>query len=313
MKYFAAIALAFGLGSAGAAQAQETINVAVGSGGNLESWIVEIGKQGGIFGKHGLNPDIRYTRGGGETIQAVVSGGVEIGATIGGIGVLSAFKKGAPIRVIGSSIVGSANYWYVRADSSIKGIDDVDGKKIGYSTVGSGTYNMGVILMSQYGKKFEHVATGATPATFTQVMTGQVDVGFAYPEFGQDALAKGETRIVFYDNDVDRIKNQSLRWLVANDSVSDEVVTNFMTAYTETIDWIYSGDKKPVEIYASLLEQPVDAAQNLIDKFWHRELFRVNEIVGLDIVMEDAVAAKAIDAPLSQEEIDKLIRLPLGG
>lgn len=310
-NYFAGMALGFGLAFAGAAQAQEAIDVAIGSGGNLEAWIVEIGKQGGIFEKHGLAPDIRYTRGGGETIQAVISGGVEFGVAPGGIGVLSAFKQGAPLRVIGSSTVGSANYWYVRADSDIQGIDDLDGKKVGYSTVGSGTYNMGVILMQERGKKFEHIATGATPATFTQVMTGQVDVGFAYPEFGQDALAKGETRIVFRDNDVERIKNQSLRWIIVNDGVNDEIVTNFMTAYKETVDWVFSGDEKPIEIYATLLEQPKEVAQKLASEFWNSGFFRVTELVGIDIIMEDAIASGALKVPLTEDELAKLVRLPI--
>ena len=44
--------------------------------------------------------DIVYTQGAGETQQAVISGSVDIGIAAGVMGVLSAYSKGAPVRII---------------------------------------------------------------------------------------------------------------------------------------------------------------------------------------------------------------------
>ena len=52
----------------------ETLKIASPIRGSWEGAIPELGKQAGIFQKHGLDLDILYTQGGGETMQVVVSG-----------------------------------------------------------------------------------------------------------------------------------------------------------------------------------------------------------------------------------------------
>src|SRR5262245_15849683 len=80
----------------------ETLKIASPIRGSWEGAIPELGKQAGIFRKHGLDLDILYTQGGGETLQVVVSGSVDIGLSAGVLGSLGAFGKGAPIRIIGA-------------------------------------------------------------------------------------------------------------------------------------------------------------------------------------------------------------------
>ena len=59
----------------------------------------EVGQRAGIFKKHGLELEIVYTQGAGETQQAAISGSVDIGVAAGIMGVLGAYSKGAPVRV----------------------------------------------------------------------------------------------------------------------------------------------------------------------------------------------------------------------
>ena len=58
--------------------------------------------------------EIVYTQGGGETQQAVISGSVDIGVAAGVMGVLGAFSKGAPVRVIGAETTGAERSVLVR-------------------------------------------------------------------------------------------------------------------------------------------------------------------------------------------------------
>lgn len=100
---------------------QDTLKVAVGQRGLWDTAISDIGQRAGIFKKHGLTLEILYTQGAGETQQAVISGSVEVGVGAGVMGVLSAYSKGAPVRIIGAEITGAGDlYWYVKADSPIK-------------------------------------------------------------------------------------------------------------------------------------------------------------------------------------------------
>ena len=81
----------------------------------------DIGKRAGIFKKHGLDLEILYTNGGGETMQAVISGSVDIGIGAGTGSVLGAFAKGAPVRILLAGATGASDlYWYVPAASPLK-------------------------------------------------------------------------------------------------------------------------------------------------------------------------------------------------
>src|SRR6266849_2347950 len=82
----------------GPAFAQETLKLAVGQRTLFDTSISEVGQRGGIFKKHGLNLEIVYTQGSGETQQAVISESVDIGVAVGIMGALSAYSKSAPVR-----------------------------------------------------------------------------------------------------------------------------------------------------------------------------------------------------------------------
>ena len=107
----------------------DKIKLAIGQRGNWDTSVSEVGQLAGIFKKHGLELEIVYTQGAGETQQAVISGSVDIGIAAGVMGVLSAYSKGAPVRVIGAETTGANDlYWYVKADSPIKSLKDTDDK-----------------------------------------------------------------------------------------------------------------------------------------------------------------------------------------
>ena len=86
--------------TAASARADDLIRLAIGQRGLWDSAIAELGQAAGIFKRHGLELQVVYTSGGGETQQAVISGSVDIGVSAGSLGVLSIFAKGAPVRII---------------------------------------------------------------------------------------------------------------------------------------------------------------------------------------------------------------------
>src|ERR1700738_4693234 len=131
------------LASVHPASAEDVLKLAVGQRGNWDTCVGEVGQRAGIFKKHGLPLEIVYTQGAGETQQAVISGSVDIGVAAGVMGVLSAYSKGAPVRVIGAEQTGLPDmYFYVLAASPIKSLKDAAGKTIAYSTNGSSTHSV---------------------------------------------------------------------------------------------------------------------------------------------------------------------------
>jgi NitT/TauT family transport system substrate-binding protein len=108
------------------ARCEETLRLAVGAPNNWDSGVPEIGRRAGIFGKHGLKLELLYTNGGGETLQAVISGSVDLGIGAGTGGVLGAFAKGAPVRILLAGTTGASDlYWYVPAGSPLKSFGEL--------------------------------------------------------------------------------------------------------------------------------------------------------------------------------------------
>src|SRR5882762_10535990 len=112
------IGLAVLLGAAVDALADDALKVAVPQRGSWDAGLPELGKRGGIFKKHGLDLEILYTQAGPESIQALIAGSVDIATASGVQAAFGTFGKGAPIRIIGSEIIGSPDlYWYVPSKS----------------------------------------------------------------------------------------------------------------------------------------------------------------------------------------------------
>jgi NitT/TauT family transport system substrate-binding protein len=296
------------------AHADDTLKIAAGQRGNWDTTIAEVGQQAGIFKKHGLMLEILWTQGGGETQQAVISNSVDIGVAPGIMGVLSAFSKGAPVRVIGAETTGASDlYWYVPATSPIKSLKDTEGKTIAYSTNGSSTHGVVTAFMKQYDLKAKPTATGGPAPTLTQVMSGQIDVGWSAPPFGMQQLDEGKIRIIATGNDAAIFKGQTVRLLITSAQVLQSrkaVVDRFMKAYRETIDWMYSNDPVALKTYADFVGIPVAMAKRTRDDFFPKASVDPDKIVGLDVIVQDAVALKYTASPLTKEQLADLIQIP---
>jgi NitT/TauT family transport system substrate-binding protein len=307
----AVLALALGASPASAA---DTLKLAIGQRGLWDSAIAEIGMQAGIFARHNLELQVFYTSGGGETQQAVISGSADIGVSPGTLGVLGAFAKGAPIRIIAGEATGTAEYYFVKADSAVQ--KDFKGVKpemtLAYSTNGSGTHITALRFMKDYGFAAKLVATGNVPATFTQVMSGQVDIGFSTPPFGLDALAEGRSRLIALANDLPSVRNQTVRVTIANANdlaKRREVYDRFIRAYREAIDWMYANDAA-IEAFARYASIPPATARTVRDRFYPKAMLQLDRIEGMSELMQDAIAFKYIPAALNQQQLDELLQLP---
>ncbi|MFZ3247584.1 MAG: ABC transporter substrate-binding protein, partial [Pseudolabrys sp.] len=254
------------------------------------------------------------TQGAGETIQAVISGSADIGAGVGAAGVMRAFSKGAPVRILAPAFTGTGDlFWYVKADSKIQSLKDTTPETtIAYSTNGSSSNNIVVAFVSELGAKAKPTATGGPAATLTAVMSGQVDIGWAAPPFGLRELKEGKIRIVARGSDVPSLRGQTVRTLIVNaDSLKTkrDAIMRFMDAYREAVDWMYS-DPKAVEMYSKKMNQPVDVLKESMDKFQPKETMQTDKFADLDGAITDAVKLKFLEKPLTKEQIAELLQIP---
>jgi NitT/TauT family transport system substrate-binding protein len=290
----------------------DKLKVSVGARGAFDNQVSEVGQQQGVFKKHGLDLEVLYTQGGGETLTTVIAGAVDVGISVGTLGVIGAFAKGAPIRVIGGSMVGAYEFWYVPASSPIKSMKDTAGKTVAYSTTGSSTNLMVLGFQELYGVKLKPVATGNPAATLTQVMSGQIDVGHSVPPFGVAELEQGKIRIIARGNDIPALARQTVRFIVVNaDALAKkpDAFRRYMQGYREMVDWMFSDDPKAVAAYAKWAGVSESVARRTRDDFILKQNALPDQISGLDAIMADAVTYKFVPAPLTAEQVKTLIQL----
>ena len=308
-----ALALAALVGAVSTASAEDTLKLAIGQRGNWDTSVSEIGQRAGIFKKHGLNLDIVYTNGAGETQQAVISGSVDIGVAAGVMGVLGAYSKGAPVRIISAETTGAGDlYWYVKSDSPIKSLKDTDGKTLAYSTNGSSTNGVVLAFMKQYDLKAKPTAMGGPAANITAVMSGQIDVGWAAPPFGLDQIDAKQIRVIATGNDAAVFKGQTVRLNIVNANylkAHEDIVNRYMKAYRETVDFMYK-NPEGLKIYSEWLKISEAKAKRTRDGFFPPPAIEPDNIVGLDTIVKDAVVLKFTAKELTKEQLADLIKIP---
>ena len=308
-----ALALAALVGAVSTASAEDTLKLAIGQRGNWDTSVSEIGQRAGIFKKHGLNLDIVYTNGAGETQQAVISGSVDIGVAAGVMGVLGAYSKGAPVCIISAETTGAGDlYWYVKSDSPIKSLKDTDGKTLAYSTNGSSTNGVVLAFMKQYDLKAKPTAMGGPAANITAVMSGQIDVGWAAPPFGLDQIDAKQIRVIATGNDAAVFKGQTVRLNIVNANylkAHEDIVNRYMKAYRETVDFMYK-NPEGLKIYSEWLKISEAKAKRTRDGFFPPPAIEPDKIVGLDTIVKDAVALKFTAKELTKEQLADLIKIP---
>jgi NitT/TauT family transport system substrate-binding protein len=295
----------------GSAAAEDLVKVAVPQRGTWETSVPDLGEQAKIFAKHGIKVEALYTSGGGETMQTLISGSVDVAISTGAAAMFAAYVKGAPIRPIGTSVTGAREiFWYVKADSPIKTLKDAAGKTMAFSATGSSSNLATLKLIKMSGVDIKPVAAGTPAATFTQTMTGQIDIGWSAAPFALGALQEHRIRTVANVGDIVEYRDMSSRYHLANLNFitgRPDVLKRFLTAYSETLDWMYRGDEA-VAMFSELYKiKPAETRQTR-DEFYTRESLDIRRVGGLDQAMEDAVAYKFISKPLTKTELDDLFK-----
>jgi NitT/TauT family transport system substrate-binding protein len=143
-------------------------------------------------------------------------------------------------------------------------------------------------------------------------MSGQVDIGWASPPFGLDALDDGRIRLVARGSDVPATADQTVRVHIVNANVlaaRREAIDRFVQAYREAYRFLY-GDPVALAYFAELAKVSEKLAGQIRDTFLPRQAMAPDRVSGTDASMADAIASKMLGAPLTSQQLDELIQIP---
>ncbi len=296
-----------------AAHAEDLLKVAVAQRGQWDTAITELGERSGIFKKRGIAVTILYTQGGPEAHQAVISGSMDIACGGGIESAIGGFSKGAPVRIIGSAMIGSPDtYWFVVANSPIKSLADAAGKTISYSQNGSSSHTALLALLDQHKVDAHPVSTGGHPATLTMAMTGQIDIGRGAAPFGLDLVEEGKIRVIARGSEIKARADQTVRICMANAQVlgkRGDAVARFMQGYRDAIDWMYA-DPAALQMYEAFSNVRHELMAKVRDQYFPKATLWPDEVRGLDLVLSDALKNRFTARPLTPAEVKEMIQIP---
>jgi NitT/TauT family transport system substrate-binding protein len=278
---------------------------------------VYIAHEKGFYRENNIDVDAVFTRGGGENVQAVVSGDAQIGLGTGTLAVISAFVKKAPIKIAAAEITGMDAFWYVQSNTSIRKLEDLAGKKVAYSRPGASSHMAVMAIADQIKAKglkpAEPVSLGGIPEVYTGVRTGQADAGWSVAPFQLDRVEKGELRVVVRGEEITAMKEITARvHFVNNDfaAKNSDAVRGFFRAQQRALDYMFDHKEETAKIWIrrAELKFPESAVLKTWD-YYNKAAMTLKPIRGLQATIEDGIRNKFLTQPLTQAEINALIDL----
>ena len=172
----AAVVPVLGMLVAAAATAE---NIAVGNyGSSANGMPFAVALEKGYFQQEGANvTGIIASEGGGTSVRNAMAGVAYGEANPGAIAV--AIQQGADIKIVSDNVLTIAEFaWLVKKDSPIKTIQDLKGKKIGYTNPRSTSQALDILMLQKAGLKpadAELVKTGGFGPMVAALELGQID------------------------------------------------------------------------------------------------------------------------------------------
>jgi NitT/TauT family transport system substrate-binding protein len=278
---------------------------------------VYLAQEKGFYRENNIDVDAVFTRGGGENVQAVVSGDAQIGLGTGTLAVISAFVKKAPIKIAAAEITGMDAFWYVQSSTPMRKMEDLAGKKVAYSRPGASSHMAALAIADQIKAKglkpAEPVSLGGIPEVYTAVRTGQTDAGWSVAPFQLDLVEKGVLRVVVKGEEITAMREITPRVHFLNNDFAaknPDAVRGFFRAQQRALDYMFEHKEDTAKIWIRRAEMkyPETAVLKTWD-YYNRAAMTLKPIRGLQATIEDGIRNKFLTQPLTQAEINNLIDL----
>jgi NitT/TauT family transport system substrate-binding protein len=230
---------------------------------------VDVGVRAGIFKNNGLDIEISSFGGEARVQQAMAADGIDIG--LGSGPGLAFISKGSPVKGI-AGMAGPPLLFalVVRNDDTVRTVDDLKGRKVGISTVGSVTSWIVRELSSQKGwghSGIEQVSIGDDASRVAALKTKSFDGAVVNLAAALNYVQRGEGRILMRFGDL--VKDFHIHVIMATDkSIAEkpDALRRFMKAWLETIAFMKAEKVKTIEIAADVMATDVATTTAIYDE-----------------------------------------------
>jgi NitT/TauT family transport system substrate-binding protein len=230
------IALATAIAETGNAQSRTPRKIRVGvSAVSMGNIILYVTKEARFYEKYGLDAEVITMNGSGISSKALISGGIDI-APIATPTVINANLAGSDMQILAHTLPGVVHALMVRPQ--IKRVEDLKGKKIAVSSLGSLTDFLVRYIAKKKGLNPDRdvtlIQTGGDADRIVALSSGVVEgAALSHPAYGR-ARKLGFPMLWDSAKEVDYpwIEITTRRAIIKNDR---EMIMNYMKAHLEGI------------------------------------------------------------------------------
>ncbi len=262
---------AFALAAVFASAAHSAEVLRVGNAGREAFSFVpaEIGKRLGIFQKDGVAIEITAFGGDARVQQAMAADAIDVGL---GSGPGMAFiVKGSPVKAI-AAMAGPPLLFalVVRADQSIRSLDDLKGRKVGVSTVGSVTSWLVNQISVQHGWGVDGIVLvpiGENATRLAALKTKSVDAAVVDIGSALNFVHRGDGVVLGRFGDV--VKDFHLHVIFATNKAMagrPEALRAFLKGWFETIAFMRRNKAPTVDIAKDVMGTDAQTAGEIYDE-----------------------------------------------
>ena len=247
----AAIAAALILAFTTTSTSAETLRVGK-AGREAFSFVpADVGQRAGIFKKHGLDIEISSFGGDARLQQAMAADGIDI--ALGSGPGLAFIVKGSPVKGI-AAMAGPPLLFalVVRNDDSVKSADDLKGRKVGVSTVGSVTSWIIAEVSRQKGWGYDgmtQVPIGDDANRIAALKTKSIDAAIVNLAQALNFVQRGEGKVLLRFGDL--VKDFHIHVIFATDKAIAQrpaALRGFLAGWRETIGFMRKSQRETVAI-----------------------------------------------------------------
>jgi len=228
----------------------------------------DVGAQVGLFKKHGIDLEISSFGGDARVQQAMAADGIDIG--LGSGPGLAFIVKGSPVKGIAAMADPPLTFaLVVRDDNSIKTLDDLKGKKVGVSTVGSVTGWLVGETSRQKGWGYngmELTPVGDDASRVAAVKTKSLDGAVVNLAVALNYVQRGDGRILMLFGDL--LKDFHVHVIFATDkaiATKPATLQKFLAGWFDTIAFMRKDKAKTVEIAQQVMGTDGPTAARIYD------------------------------------------------
>jgi NitT/TauT family transport system substrate-binding protein len=211
----------------------------------------DVGQRTGIFKNHGVEIEISSFGGDARIQQAMAADGIDI--ALGSGPGLAFIVKGSPVKGI-AAMAGPPLLFalVVRNDDSIKSADDLKGRKVGVSTVGSVTSWIISEVSRQKGWGYDgmtQVPIGDDANRIAAVKTKSIDAAIVNLAQALNFVQRGEGKVLLRFGEL--VKDFHIHVIFATDKAIAQrpaALRGFLAGWLETIAFMRKNQRETVAI-----------------------------------------------------------------